>query len=95
MARQTFSANAGSTEGMRFTARDTVAIDTPARLATSRMLVAPGRRVLVGLLLGVLKVRELYAFPVFLDLDFLENSGASPLKSPIYEGTSPRGSAGT
>jgi hypothetical protein len=47
------------------TARETVAIDTPARRATSRMLMAPGRR-FVALFLGALTVKGLYAYPVFL-----------------------------
>jgi hypothetical protein len=48
---------------MRFTARETVAIETPARRATSRMLTAPGRR-LGGLFLRLLTGTTIVRFLV-------------------------------
>jgi hypothetical protein len=47
---------------MRFTARETVAIDTPARRATSRMLTALGR-LFAGLFLGLLTAGMIVRFP--------------------------------
>jgi hypothetical protein len=47
---------------MRFTARETVAIDTPARLATSRMLT-PSRRWFDCLFLEALTVKKIICFP--------------------------------
>jgi hypothetical protein len=44
------------------TARETVAIDTPARRATSRMLTAAGRR-FGGLLLGTFTGDSILRFP--------------------------------
>ena len=48
------------------TARDTVAMETPARLATSRMLTAEGR-LFDWLLRGTLTVNRLYAYRAFLE----------------------------
>jgi hypothetical protein len=60
MAFHTRSASAGSTVGMRFTARETVAIETPARRATSRMLTAVGRR--LGFFLGLFTAAKIVRF---------------------------------
>jgi hypothetical protein len=46
---------------MRLTARETVAMETPARLATSRMLTVPGRP--VALFLGVFTSGSILRFP--------------------------------
>jgi hypothetical protein len=45
---------------MRLTARDTVAIETPARRATSRMLTAVGRR--LGFFLGLFTAGKIVRF---------------------------------
>jgi hypothetical protein len=47
-----------------------VAMETPARRATSRILAAPGRR-FEGLFLETLTVRELYAVPSVSQLRLL------------------------
>ena len=54
MAFQTRLARSGSTVEMWLTARETVAMETPARWATSRMLTDPGRRRLGELFLAAL-----------------------------------------
>jgi hypothetical protein len=61
---------------MRLTARETVAMETPARLATSRMLVAPRRRLSDGLDLEGLTVR-LYAYWLFLNHFFAVKNGVT------------------
>jgi hypothetical protein len=52
---------------MPLTARETVAMETPARLATSRMLMAPGRRLPGALLLELVIAKLLYDFPLLLN----------------------------
>jgi hypothetical protein len=48
---------------MRLTERETVAMETPARRATSRMLTAAGRSRLDGFFLEPLTGKEILRFP--------------------------------
>src|SRR5215469_12317050 len=70
MAFQTRSANWAFTVGMRFTVRETVAIETPARAATSRMLITAGRRRSATLRLGSDISDKFYAFLAVSQRDF-------------------------
>jgi hypothetical protein len=56
---------------MRLTARETVAIDTPARLATSRMFTEAGRR-LSGLFLFELTGKKIVRFSRCFSVRFVE-----------------------
>ena len=83
MAFQTRLASSGSTVGMRLTARETVAMETPARRATSRMLMDPGRLRSDERFLGVVTLEGLYPFPVFLNQKECTGLGGSVLKTGI------------
>jgi hypothetical protein len=65
MAFQTRSASAGATVEMPLTARETVAIETPARWATSRMLALGARSRFVFFLGPPTDARILRHFLVF------------------------------
>jgi hypothetical protein len=65
---------------MWLTARETVAMETPARLATSRMLAAPDLRWSEVAFLDVLTVKRLYAFPLFLKNQSAQKMCANGLK---------------
>jgi hypothetical protein len=68
---------------MRFTARETVAMDTPARLATSRMLTR-GRRWLDGFCRGAFTVKGIIRFPVVSQSPFARKSIVTCIETVVY-----------
>src|SRR5450631_707170 len=74
---------------MLLTARETVAMETHARFATSRMLTAPTRRRLVAFFLGAVTMDDSTPFLSVSRKEFIGELGIKSPQNPRFHGLEP------